>query len=188
MLALSKANFTVMGKVGVLLWQLWLVVGPHFADTGLLLDCIRGVTTDSGVERLMVESSDCLCEFCQHLWPLEPRSDKLTSLFPSGLSVPGMASPCRHVSETSFKQPSLVPVVPGIIESHFELFAQIVRCLERDGFQLIGQMLTKAKHPSLAEWRWGELDNVCRALNAFVESLTSKFAHQGIWLGTLCIS
>ena len=52
---------------------------------------------------------------------------------------------------------------------------EVCRCLERDGFEPVAQMIRKTKLPTFAAWRWGKLDQVCKALGGFLETLVMRF-------------
>ena len=108
-----------------------------------------------------MESSDCLCEFYHHLWPLEPSSDKSAWLFPDGLLVQAW----RHLVDSCLRRASSsLPWFPSFLrqlDSRFEFLAQR-RVQKRNRSR-------NFRHLQIG------VERVCRALNALVEPVISKF-------------
>jgi hypothetical protein len=62
-LALGPSFMDAMGETVALLWQIFLIVGPHFDHIRAFLRRVRSLTTDMGVERKIADAVDCLKDF-----------------------------------------------------------------------------------------------------------------------------
>ena len=81
---------TVMGKTMSLLWQVYLVAGPHPRGMRTFLNRIRSITTDLGTERLVAGCSDVLPEFYNWIGAKLPKPvSRRKHLFPRALVTPG---------------------------------------------------------------------------------------------------
>ena len=63
LISLSKDMLDTLGKTVCLLWALWLIGGPSFEDLRWLLSRVRGMSTDMGTERNIVDQEDMLRHF-----------------------------------------------------------------------------------------------------------------------------
>jgi hypothetical protein len=79
--SLSKTQLNEIGKCLALLWQVFLVMGPHTFWSRHFCKRVRAITTDMGVERLVVDMPDCVSEFMQ-------LHDPDGYLFPRALQMP----------------------------------------------------------------------------------------------------
>ena len=62
-LALGPSFMDAIGKTCGVLWQIWLITGPHFEHLRSFLWRVRSITTDLGVERNIVDMVDILKDF-----------------------------------------------------------------------------------------------------------------------------
>ena len=88
---------TLVGKVMTLLWQVFLIAGPHPNGMRRFLNRIRSITTDLGTERLLAGVRDLLPEF--YVWigaKLVRPIPRRTWLFPRALAAPGWC----HINDT----------------------------------------------------------------------------------------
>ena len=83
--------FTALGKVVALLWQIWLTVGPDYAQVRLFFcNSVLGMCTDLGTERLIPRHADVLLDFYTFLRAPIPRwASRQQYLFPSALVIIG---------------------------------------------------------------------------------------------------
>ena len=63
--SLGKDMMGHVGKTIAMLWQIFLLVGPHFDDMRLFLNHLGGFTSDYGAEHLMVDAHDLLGDFLE---------------------------------------------------------------------------------------------------------------------------
>lgn len=87
---LDPTLMDAFGKTLALLWQVFLIAGPSFEAVRAFCNKVRSLTTDLGVERLVVQQPDWLPDFWQLLAPRLPRPPADQSwLWPNAVSIPG---------------------------------------------------------------------------------------------------
>ena len=87
--SLERCQLDLVGKAVSLLWQLWLVFGPSFANLKFVVDRVRAVCTDFGTESGIANMPDMLREF---FWLLDPEFDRAPHddfTFGRALQLPG---------------------------------------------------------------------------------------------------
>jgi hypothetical protein len=88
---------TAAGKAMALLWQVFLVAGPHPKSMRNFLLRVRSITTDMGVERLISGSTDLLPEFYKWIGAkVKVPVSRHRHLFPRALCAPGWC----HIMDT----------------------------------------------------------------------------------------
>ena len=70
LVSLARNQLDAIGKMVALLWQLWLIYGPSWDRMRAALSRVRGIVSDAGVERLIVDSQDTLDLFFMYMHPL----------------------------------------------------------------------------------------------------------------------
>ena len=182
-LMLDPALMDALGKTISLLWLFWLVAGPHFAVMRKFLACIRSITTDMGVERMIPDSVDCLEEFFKLVAPrfrigLHPEESKL---FRHALQIPGWKHALDNILQKSLSSLSWFPlwlsrfksIISFVrIDGHRRL---MIRQLRSAGASGVAALLTSASFPSFAEWRWGTLHSCMVEMHKFLDSLIAHF-------------
>lgn len=183
LVSLSKAQLDHHGKLGALLWQLFLMCGPTFEDMASFCRAVRSVTTDLGTERLLSDSPACLEPFFEKLdlGAPQPAGDSSPFLFSRCLFMPGF----RHVMDNVLQKglcsmqgfPGFLQKLKSVVRFlRSELVVgEVCRSLERDGQHALAEMVRGASLVSFAAWRWGTLAEVCAKLGGFLDSLSRNF-------------
>ena len=178
LVALSKTQLDLSGKLVALLWQMYLMIGS-WSSLKRFCQCVRSVTTDMGTERLLADSADSLREFFSTAFPTEPLPNDAPGnfLFENALHMPGF----RHMLDNIIQRGlSSMRSFPGFLEKlkaivrflrNELVLDEVCRCLQRDGFDGLAAVLRKAKLTTFANWRWGTLAAVTKVLDTFISSL-----------------
>ena len=179
--SLSKTQLDAIGKCLALLWQIFLVVGPltfwirHFCKR------VRAITTDMGVERLVVDMPDCVSELMQLHDPefIEPAVEGY--LFPRALQMPGW----KHQFDLLIKRGlcslpffpdwlAKLKAVIGLLRDINDMEV-LVKHFKAIGMQGLSEMMKNLSLPNFAHWRWGTLRDCCRELSTVLDSLIMRF-------------
>lgn len=181
LVSLDKAFMDVAGKTLGLLWMFFLAFGPFFDRIRWLCSRVRSVTSDFGVERLIVNMSDVLPDFFAVLNPKLPPRDYVRWLFPRALQVPGW----KHLWDNLLRKGlSNLKWFPAWLESLKALvgwlrqattLALVVRRLKQSGLQAVAELVQATSLPHFAAWRWLTLHLCCQALNKFLGSFRTWF-------------
>ncbi len=157
------------GKTYALLWQLYLCAGRDANLMQLACDAVQGITSDMGVERLIPEMEDCLPTFLRHVGLDVPEDFPIRAqLFPNSILAPGWA----HLWDTVLKKSALnLPWFPSwllLAKAIGTFMRSYVRDVSRDlkaADRLApAEILTDAKQPHFAKWRWFTLLRACRGV------------------------
>ena len=91
-IAIDRSLLDSYGKTMVLLWQLWLAVGPELIQMRWFIVRVLAICSDMGVERFIVSMLDMLPLFMQYIdpnWSLPPSAPKYKYLFGNALQAAG---------------------------------------------------------------------------------------------------
>ena len=166
-------------KLHTLLWQFWLMVGPDWQQMRWLLEHIVGITTDMGVERLMVDKKDQLPSFFKMIKRPHckvPHAQDWT--FPWAVLVGGW----RHIWDTVLRRGccswAWFPVwlrrlkhLCRFFRNNKEAVALQLKTAQLPG---LSSMLEQASFPNFAEWRWGTLLDCAAVIDGFFLSLRGR--------------
>ena len=167
---------TVAGKTFAFLWQLVLVVGPCYRSLRAVLQRIRSFTTDLGGEFMLRDVNDCLIGFLRSLSAVVPRSARVEAfLFPHCLAAVGW----HHVMDGLLRFGlcqlrwfggwlELTKAMCRWIRNSRD---SIVTALIASGRGGAGALVSEAKIPSFAKWRWKTLAAVIVGLETCLPSL-----------------
>lgn len=182
-IALDKTMLDTSGKALTLLFQLFLMGGGAYVMTKACCERVRGITTDMGVERRVVDIDDCTADLYRKLAPsLDVEAPAVgAKLFPRALGLPGW----KHSSDLLLRRGlASLRAFPGwlrLFKSVLSFFRQdthrvlVVRSLRQRSLGPLADMLAKSKLPSFADWRWDTLHLALEALDPMLDSLRVHF-------------
>ena len=180
---LARSQLSARGKVAALLWQIFLVAGKTLGLLRIFLSCIRSITSDMGVERLLADQADCLDSWLAVAFGISPSLERPSTifLFPNCLLTPGW----RHLLDGTLKNSlMLLPWFKSFLEklkamSYFfrdmNKVDEMCRILRKGGKGGLASAVEKLKLTNIAEWRWSTLGKTCRRLEPLLESLCAEF-------------
>ena len=175
-ISINMSMFGVKGKTITLLWQLWLMFGPSYANMRAVLARIRSLTLDFGTEHRMVDSPDILPAFFRMIGAdLPPRYVLQDFLFVRALLQPGM----RHSVDRLIKKgclsqpwfPEFLDCLKAIVSFCRDRKSDIKQSLTKDGYPAVADMVGTAKLAPFTKWRWGNLKSSSRGILNFYRSL-----------------
>lgn len=183
MLSLDKDLLDAAGKCLALVWQIFLLAGPSYFFVRLFCSRVRSITTDQGTERKLADFAQVLPGFYQMIDAAYRVRDEspMEHLFPRALAMPGW----MHLWDLMLRRGlSSLPFFPtwvvglkaivSFLRSSVNT-AVVVRSLKAKGLTGAAELVERATLPSFAEWRWGTLLSVCKALAGFLETLAANF-------------
>lgn len=185
---LPRYALDVVGKTVALLWQLMLVVGVDMLQ--MVCRRVRSLTTDNGVERLIQALPDFLHDFFVYCRIKPPRGLQQESLlFPRAIRIPGW----RHKFDLIIRKglvgmlsfPAWLKKLKSLVRlmRDHSLLEVLVTGLEAQGAHGLSALLTDAKCPSFAKWRWCTLHACCQSMKGFIRSLAQHF--DPVWFAAI---
>jgi hypothetical protein len=181
LISLGRDYLDAIGKTMALVWMIFLLCGPHYSDCLAFCDRVVSITSDMGTERLIARMPDCLKEFWSLLLGIEIDRPLRTFLFPLALQSPGWCHGWDIILKRGLMMNSWFPSwLEGIRAAvYFFRSRLLVEALSKkiitDGFAAMGQLLDSVRVPSIAEWRWGTLNQACKAIAKVIGSLRIYF-------------
>ena len=176
-----------IGKSIALVWQLMLTIGIDYWALREALACVRTLTSDFGVERLLADIPDFLpdmFEFCGAL-PRNARDDYRRFLFPRCLSIAGWRHMCDGWIQRGCNSlrwfPKWIAELKNILSflRSEPILEDLCRSLKARGMQGLADILRTTKKPSFAQWRWGKLRACCTSTGKYFASLREVFDPRG---------
>lgn len=184
MISLDRSFQDAAGKCLALLWQVFLVVGPSFEMVRLFCSRVRSITTDQGVERLLVDYPAFLGKFFALVDPAYKPPDDMddsTWLFPQAVAIPGW----MHLWDLEIRRglsglrffPKWVRGLKALVSflRNSQHTTLITRGLRKKGMHGAADLIKKLSLPNFAEWRWGTLLGCCNALSGVLATLAANF-------------
>lgn len=181
---LDREQLTASGKMAALLWQCFLVSGKNWALFKTYLGRVRSLTTDMGVERLLIDQPNCVSHWLSTAFPkvvFPPWIGGSAFAFPKAMHIPGW----RHCFDGLTRWGLwTLPWFPGFLEKLKSLVSffrdsghidQLSRHLEQCGLDGLASAARGLRLTTIAEWRWASLGNVCRSIGGILDSLALRF-------------
>ena len=149
-----------LGKTLTLLWQIFLVAGPGIEAMRLFLRRVRSITTDTGVERLIVNQPDCLQKFYKYLNPNCAGSscEQQHFLFPRAIKIQGW----KHLWDLMVRRglgsirnfPAWLSQLKALVQflRNVNLVKEFADDVQSKGYPAVAEMLKGASFPTVAEW------------------------------------
>ena len=182
LLSLPRDYLDASGKALSLLWAIFLIVGPRYADVRRFCDSIVCIVTDMGTERLIARIANFLEDFYSLLLNVEIKNPiPRLYLLPMAMQSPGWQHGWDIVMKRGLKcLPFFASWLDGMrcIVNFFRarvLVNALVAKLARTGYHVVCAMLEAVTLPSIAEWRWGTLHCACKELSKVLGSLRVHF-------------
>ena len=161
-------------KLYTLLWQIWLVAGPGWRSFRWFLSRIVSLTTDFGVERLLVDKKDLVPKFFRVIGRIDsvPAAEWT---FPNAVLIGGW----RHIWDTILQRGCCswrwfpvflrrLKAVTRFVRNNKEM---VCVCLRRNGCSGLAGMVEHSSFPNFAEWRWETLYECADVIESFWTSL-----------------
>jgi hypothetical protein len=173
---------TACGKCFAILWKIFLIVGPSFNRIRLFLSRVRSITSDMGVERMIVDLPDVFIQFCHLVGiPVPVGASPCTRLFPRGIQAPDW----MHIFDILLRRGLFAaPWFPCFLErlkallkllrNHME---DIRSDLDALGLAGVSELLESISLPYFAKWRWKTLHQVCRAIGKQLDTLRQNWGN-----------
>ena len=179
---LDPTLMDAFGKTLALLWQVFLIAGPSFEAVRAFCNKVRSLTTDLGVERLVVQQPDWLPDFWQLLAPRLPRPPADQSwLWPNAVSIPGWKHAWDGLLQKGLCTLPWFPLWLTRLKAICGFFriegnrVTAARSLRAVGFGALSEIVKSFSFPSFADWRWGTLHAVMKELHSCLGSLADHF-------------
>lgn len=185
-LCLASGFLDTFGKGVALVWQLILSCGPDFGHVRSLLNSCRAVVSDMGVERGIADLPSLLHEVYGAVWPgfTIPRGHEDIQggqLFPAAMQSPGWKHQMDLVLRDSLCSlrwfPNFLKILKalsGFLRVHTWTH-KLQEHYKNNGMPGIAQMIGQTLPPGFAEWRWGTLAAVLRAVAPVLHTLQASF-------------
>lgn len=182
LLSLPRDYLDASGKALALLWAIFLLVGPHYADVRRFCDSIICIVTDMGTERLIARIPNFLEDFYSLLLNVQIKNPiHRQYLLPFAMQSPGWQHGWDIVLKRGMKcLPWFASWLEGMrsIVNFFRakiLVEGFVTKLARTGYHAACAMIQAVSLPSIAEWRWGTLHSACQELSKVLGTLRVHF-------------
>jgi hypothetical protein len=181
--SLGREYLDVTGKALALLWQLYLMVGASGLQP--LLARVRGVLTDSGTEKYLIELPDILDIFWNLIGETPPKAYVATlHLFPQALRISGW----KHVFDLLIRKglttlswfPSAITKIKGLVKflRDVSLTEALIKHCKSEKLDGLAAVVGKLSLPGFAHWRWTTLHDCCKGLAPALSSLAANFDAQ----------
>ena len=182
-IGLSRRHLDTRGKTLALCWQLWLVCGPHYETFRQCCRQVRSLTTDFGVEHLIVDAMNESRGFFRQIdeRARDHPEDLDNHLFPRAITIPGWKHMFDGLTKTGL---STLRFFPGWLTGLKNIIGILrvkisVEAIEEDirnrGFDGLADLLSPTSLVSFAQWRWGTLATACRQLRPLLGGLAEHF-------------
>ena len=147
LITIDKSMLGAEGKLIALMWLLWLDCGPSFEALRWFCDCIKGICTDMGAERLLLDAIDALPDLFVYLSDAYINANfvRLDFIFPNALHCPGWKHRWDNLLRRGLPMLSFFP-------SWLDLFKHVVTFLRDDQTKLtLSRHLKAINATALAE-------------------------------------
>lgn len=180
--SLSRSRMDSLGKLFTLLWQCYLLIGPSLDVFRWFLMRVKAITTDFGTERKLARFRDMLPDFgwlIKHVgWT---RAHRERWMFPYCIQVPGWKHQFdlfirRGLGDLSFFPGWLAKLKAIVSFLRLESNVNVLKkSFEASGAFGLSDMISMAKLPRFADWRWGTLQQCTKILTRFIDSFIRFF-------------
>lgn len=181
--SLHPALMDAVGKNLALLWQVFLVAGPHLHLAQAFCNRVRSITTDMGTERLIADSPFALDLLVGAVAPQSDpggATDEAWS-WPNAIHVPGWKHAWDLILQKGLSSlrwfPAWLARLKGVIaflrqEGRRATMADHLRTLGKSG---LADVVASTSLPSFAHWRWTTLHDCLKSLQPFLRSMATHF-------------
>eukprot|EP00959_Pyramimonas_sp_CCMP1952_P454677 9470278-Pyramimonas_sp.AAC.1 len=178
--SLGRDQQDTLGKTVALLWQLTLMFGPKLLPR--LLERVRGILTDSGVERKIHTMINFLPDYYWFIKMPAPRGLRTEGrLMPRVLRSSGW----RHTFDLVIKRglsmlsffPDFLTKLKAVVKflRDKNLMETFTVELRRRGSVDAAEVLEVFHFPSFAKWRWSTLHGCVKPVSGIVHTLINYF-------------
>ena len=182
LVSIGRPMLKVVGKCFSLLWQIYLMVGPHYKLLEEFTSCVVSMTVDFGTEKSLPGIADLLPSFCLYIGvPLPKGCRKRTKTFPRAIVAPGWHHTWDGLVRRGLTSTEWFPVFLRQAKGVWSFFRHHLPEMEdelvRKGHRMVAQIFKSIELENFAKWRWNTLKKV-------VCELVKVYATFKVWYPT----